>query len=301
MALLEADKLTKRFGVGAAVNGISFRIDEGRCVALLGPNGAGKTTTLRMLSGLLPPTAGTILFRGQPTRDIREHIGYLPQIPSFYNWMSGREFLAYVGKLAGVGKAELRKRTEEWLETVGLREARNRRIGGYSGGMKQRLGIAQAMIHRPKLLLLDEPVSALDPLGRREVLELLRRMKRETTVLFSTHVLHDAEDVCDDVLVMRGGDLILQGDLNDIRQRHSQPEIRVEADESLESWRRSVERLSCVEEVSGTANRAMVRVQNLAEGKRELLAELVRCGVSVRRFEAGYTKLEDLFLKAVGK
>ncbi|WNR45397.1 ABC transporter ATP-binding protein [Paenibacillus roseipurpureus] len=299
MTLLEAKHLTKRFGTTVAVNGIDFLIAEGRCVALLGPNGAGKTTTLKMLSGLLPPTTGTISFPGLPTQDIREHIGYLPQIPAFYNWMSGLEFLTYVGKLARVDKNELHKRTEALLELVGLKDARNRRIGGYSGGMRQRLGIAQAMIHRPKLLMLDEPVSALDPLGRREVLEMLRIIKRETTILFSTHVLHDAEEICDDVLIMRGGEIALSGSLHALREQYQQPVVSVEADISLEQWRQSIERFPLVDKVAGSGNIARVHVRDLSVGKRELLADLVRCGIAVRKFEAGHTSLEDLFMKVV--
>ncbi|OCT11407.1 ABC transporter ATP-binding protein [Paenibacillus pectinilyticus] len=299
MSLLEVRHLTKRFGTTVAVNGIDFHIAEGRCVSLLGPNGAGKTTTLKMLSGLLQPTTGTISFPGIHTQDIREHIGYLPQIPAFYNWMSGREFLAYVGKLACIGKDELSKRTEELLQLVGLKDARNRRIGGYSGGMRQRLGIAQAMIHRPKLLMLDEPVSALDPLGRREVLEMLRILKRETTILFSTHVLHDAEEICDDVLIMRGGEIALSGSLQALREQHQQPVISVEADASLEQWRQSIAMFPFVEKVTGSGNTARIHVRDLTMGKKELLTDLVRCGISIRKFEAGHTSLEDMFMKVV--
>src|SRR5699024_6824411 len=159
-------------------------------VALLGPNGAGKTTTLRMLSGLLKPTTGTIhIANAKKGEDVRHDIGYLPQYPVFHPWMTGKEFLTYVGQLAYLTKKEAAEKADQLLQKVAIYEARNKRIGKYSGGMKQRLGIAQAMIHDPKVLLLDEPVSSLDPIGRREVLTLMEELKQQTTLLFSTHIL----------------------------------------------------------------------------------------------------------------
>ena len=193
LPLLDVQGLTQIFGATKAVNDISFTIDEGRCAAILGPNGAGKTTTIRMLAGLLSPTSGRIHFQSLPRgADRRQLIGYLPQVPAF--WLDDRAGISDSCWQAMRLKREgsCRSRSTEWLERVGIAEAAKRRIAGYSGGMKQRLGLAQALIHRPKLLILDEPVSALDPIGRREVMGLLRDLKQETTILFSTHVLHDA-------------------------------------------------------------------------------------------------------------
>ncbi|MNY21598.1 putative ABC transporter ATP-binding protein YxlF [compost metagenome] len=147
--------------------------------------------------------------------------------------------------------------------------------------------------------MLDEPVSALDPLGRREVLEMLRIIKRETTILFSTHVLHDAEEICDDVLIMRGGKIALSGSLLELREKYQLPIISVEADVPLEQWRESIANFPLVDQVTGSGNTASVHVRDLSAGKKELMAELVRCGVSVRKFEAGHTSLEDLFMKVV--
>ncbi|GAF06544.1 ABC transporter ATP-binding protein [Paenibacillus pini] len=162
--LLKVEHLSKQFKGHPVVKDISFNIEEGHCVALLGPNGAGKTTTLHMLTGLLKATSGHIrlLVNGQEVADPRQYIGYLPQTPTFYPWMTGQEFVQYSAELSGLTLLEARGRTKEWLEQVGLTDAARRKIGGYSGGMKQRLGFAQALIHEPKLLILDEPVSALD-------------------------------------------------------------------------------------------------------------------------------------------
>lgn len=306
MTLVNVQRLAKRFGSAAAVDGLTFAIEEGRCVALLGPNGAGKTTTLKMLAGLLQPTEGEVRFapneaRGtaRPAADIRRLIGFLPQYPAFYNWMSGREYLTFSGRLARMPKKEAKLRTEEMLRTVGLEEAGNRRIGGYSGGMKQRLGIAQALIHRPKLLLLDEPVSALDPIGRREVLEMIRHIRKETTVLFSTHVLHDAEEMCDDILIMNKGRIAVKGTIADVRRQYSEPVIRVQAesplDESVERWRD----FAFVKEIESDRYEARLAVTDLEEARTRLWRDLGERGIPVVRFEAGRTTLEELFMKAV--
>ncbi|MGG1880445.1 ABC transporter ATP-binding protein [Paenibacillus cisolokensis] len=160
-----------------------------------------------MLAGLLSPSGGEIQYEdgGKSGRDWQKRIGYLPQYPKFYGWMTGMEYLIFSAKLSGLSGAQARKRSLEVLDNVGLREAAKRRIAGYSGGMKQRLGIAQSLVHEPSLIMLDEPVSALDPIGRREVMDLLSRLRGEVTILFSTHVLHDAEEVCDRMVVMVEG------------------------------------------------------------------------------------------------
>jgi ABC-2 type transport system ATP-binding protein len=299
MPLLQVDQLTKDYGSKLAVNKLSFEVMEGRCVGLLGPNGAGKTTTLQMLSGLLTPSSGTIRFEDSNGTDIRESIGYLPQYPAFYNWMSGKEFLEFTGRLAHLSKKEAAARGYDILERVGLQDAAKRRIGGYSGGMKQRLGIAQAIIHRPRLLILDEPVSALDPLGRREVLELMQDLKKETTLLFSTHVLHDAEVICDDVLIIRDGQIALNGELKMVMQENRQSVITIQLSESHEIWLRSLSSKPYVKELDIQHHAAKITVSDLELAKTALLREIVDAGISITKFEVGQTTLEDLFMKAV--
>lgn len=301
MSLLQVDQLTKDFGSKLAVNKLTFQVVEGNCVGLLGPNGAGKTTTLQMLSGLLAPSSGTIRFAESNGTDIRQSIGYLPQYPAFYNWMSGREFLEFTGKLAHLSKKEAAARARDILERVGLKDAANRRIGGYSGGMKQRLGIAQAIIHRPKLLILDEPVSALDPLGRREVLELMQDLKKETTILFSTHVLHDAETICDDVLIIRDGQIALNGELKKIMQKNRQSviTITIQLTDRHETWLHALSSKPFVKKLDIQHHTAKITVSDLELAKAVILREIVDTGISITKFEVGQTTLEDLFIEAV--
>ncbi|MCQ6562584.1 ABC transporter ATP-binding protein [Paenibacillus mendelii] len=304
--LLKVEGLAKSFAGSKAVDGIHFTIGEGRCMALLGPNGAGKTTTIRMITGLLEPTSGSISFRYQePGMDRRKLIGYLPQIPAFYGWMSGKEFLVYAGRLCGMSARAAEASSKELLERVGIADAGKRRIGGYSGGMKQRLGLAQALIHKPKLLVLDEPVSALDPIGRREVMALLSELKRETTVLFSTHVLHDAEELCDDVLIMREGRIAIHGAIDEIRASNRQPVLllETEGDERsqgwVEEWMRHQPAFVQTAEVTGSGLRLVVN--DVGAARRMLLAQLAEADVRVTKLEFGHTSLEDLFIKAVAR
>lgn len=311
-ALLEVEGLTRSFGEVQAVKGIDFTVAEGRCVALLGPNGAGKTTTIRMLAGLLKLSSGSIRFPGRADNgDIREAIGYLPQAPAFYPWMTGCEFVTYAGKLCGLSGTESKRSAGEWLERVGLKDAAKRRIGGYSGGMKQRLGLAQALVHRPKLLMMDEPVSALDPIGRREVLELIAELKRETTVLFSTHVLHDAEELCDDIVIIRDGRIALQGELEHIRNEHRVPviELLLEQDDETAKWAQTfiasldaageVEARRYVSSAELRGNCLTLNVIEMEGARDYLLRILADHRVKVLRLHAGYSTLEDLFMKAV--
>lgn len=300
MSVIQVKDLKKSFQSVEIIKGINFTLQEGRCIALLGPNGAGKTTTLRMLSGLMKPSSGSVNFSGlEKETDIRQFIGYLPQHPIFYEWMTGREFLEYVGKLAGMSKADVKKRTDELLELVGIADAKNRRIGKYSGGMKQRLGIAQAIIHRPKLVMLDEPVSALDPIGRREVLELLEKLKEETTVLFSTHILNDAEEVCDDILFLHKGKLVESGTMEELREKYQQAKIDLVFRDDMEGILKSFSEKGLLQSYMIEGGKASVMVENIEEARRAIVEEVMKENLPLVKFEINRTSLEDVFMKVV--
>lgn len=302
MSLIQIKGLKKSFQGNEVIKGLDFRLEKGKCIALLGPNGAGKTTTLRMLSGLMKPTSGSISFsEAKKDGDIRHLIGYLPQFPVFYDWMSGFEFLQYVGKLAGLTNKEAKRRSLELLELVGISDAKNRRVGKYSGGMKQRLGIAQAIIHRPQLVMLDEPVSALDPFGRREVLELLEGLKRETTILFSTHILNDAQEVCDEILFLHNGEIVESGTMDDLRERHQQAKVdlifRKKTDEIENTFRNH----SFTKSVLIDGNRISVFVTNVESASNEFLRLVSEKEWQLDKFEVSSMTLEDVFMKVVEK
>ncbi|KAF0826158.1 ABC transporter ATP-binding protein [Cytobacillus firmus] len=301
MPVVSITSLKKRFKDQEVIKGLDFQLSEGKCIALLGANGAGKTTTLKMLAGLVKPDFGTIMYEGGEKEDFRRLIGYLPQFPVFYEWMTGREFLEYAGQLAGLPKAEAKDRAAELLELTGISEAKNRRIGKYSGGMKQRLGIAQAIIHRPKLVMLDEPVSALDPFGRREVLELLSRLKKETAILFSTHILNDAEEICDEILFLQGGELIESGTLADLRTRHQQAKIDLVFKVNTAEYAEEISLLPPVSSMELNGDSASFLVEDIEDARNLFLTEIAKRKWPLLKFEISRTSLEDVFMKVVKK
>ncbi|MFC5711795.1 ATP-binding cassette domain-containing protein [Thalassorhabdus alkalitolerans] len=296
------NQLTKSYGKEHAVRDVSFALENGRCTALLGPNGAGKTTILKMLSGLLKPTDGTIHFtKTKARKDNRKYIGFLPQHPVFYDWMTGREFLMYAGRLSHLSFNEAKFRADELLTRVGIEEAGNQRIGKYSGGMKQRLGIAQAMIHRPALLMLDEPVSALDPIGRREILQMMKDLKKETTLLFSTHILNDAEEVSDDVLILRKGLKVAEGNIHDLRTEQQKAKIHVQVKGMAADWLQEWRAWAQVEDIEFEDDLAKIRVNDLEQAKKLMLKKIVQQEIPLISFEVARTTLEDLFMEVVNQ
>lgn len=220
---VKVDHLTK----SNRVKDVSFQLQSGKITALIGANGAGKTTLLHMLAGILSPSKGTIQFDVKK-EDIRSLIGFMPQYPAFHQWMSAKEYLVYAGRLSGLSAKQAERDAEDGLIRVGLDPVNKQRIEAFSGGMKQRLGIAQALIGNPPILLLDEPVSALDPKGRSDVMDLLNELKGKQTILYSTHVLHDAEKLCDDVIMLHHGRMIKRSSLNDLLQLAETGEFIVE-------------------------------------------------------------------------
>ncbi len=202
--------LTKHYKGVEALTDLTLDVPAGTIFGFLGPNGAGKTTALKVLAGLARATAGSATINGVPVSAAGEHrrqLGYLAQDPRFYGWMTGRETLRYVARFRGVD-ADREPWIASLLERVGIADAADRRTSTYSGGMRQRLGIAQALVGRPAVILLDEPVSALDPIGRKDVLDLMRELKGETTVFYSTHILDDVQRVSDHVAILDHGRLV---------------------------------------------------------------------------------------------
>jgi ABC-2 type transport system ATP-binding protein len=216
-AAIQIDNLTKDYPFGflhlktkRSLEGLTMRVEDGEVFGFLGPNGAGKSTTIKLLVGLIFPTAGTAQILGKPISDISMHqeIGYLPEQPYFYDYLTAAELLDYFARFHNLKAADRRERVARMLKKVGLETARKIQLRKYSKGMLQRVGLAQAILHDPRVVILDEPMSGLDPLGRREVRDIILELKREgRTVLFSTHILSDAEMLCDRVGVIVGGKL----------------------------------------------------------------------------------------------
>jgi ABC-2 type transport system ATP-binding protein len=302
--------LTKRYGGGVvALDHLSLNVPSGSIFGFLGPNGAGKTTTLRLLTGLAQATDGTGQVAGIPIGAsdgrLARNIGYLDQDPRFYGWMRGREMLEMVGRLHGLHGHELRQRVGEVLEIVGLTDAAHRRVGGYSGGMRQRLGIGQAIINQPRVLFLDEPVSSLDPEGRRDVLEIVSRLRGVATVFMSTHILNDVERVCDRVAILNVGHLVVEGPIDELLDHYAQPIYEIEPepqqDGSIDRLAGLLRREPWVREIQTTPDTVRVFVNDPKVAGPAILPALAGSGVTLARFERARPSLEDVFLRLVAE
>jgi ABC-2 type transport system ATP-binding protein len=294
--------LTKEYKNAKALDGVDLVVPEGSVFGFLGPNGAGKTTTLRILAGLARPTAGEARVFGHDTTSeadtVHALIGFLPDVPGFYKWMTAREYLELSAGLFGMPAAARDERIETLLELAGLSGV-STKVGGYSRGMKQRLGVAQALINSPRLLLLDEPTSALDPIGRREVLEMIAALAGRTTVFFSTHILADVERVCDTVAVLAGGRVVEQAAIDELRARHGGAQrVVIETSDPA-----ALEAALAGEPWAGAARRdgreIVLEVTDLEQAYRAVPALVARLDLPLRRFEADEVSLEDVFVDLV--
>ena len=240
--IVQIQNLRKVFRVGfwgrrvTAVDGLSFEVQRGEVFGFLGPNGAGKTTTIKMLMGLIYPSGGTATLFGRPVGDqaAKAKVGFLPESPYFYDYLTGREFLRFYGHLFGLLGTALEKRIDELLDLVGMAHARDLQLRKFSKGMLQRVGIAQALINDPELVVLDEPMSGLDPIGRKEVRDLIFRLKESgKTVMFSSHILHDAELLCDRVAMIMKGKLVACGHVSELIAGDTTHEVEMVIDRLL--------------------------------------------------------------------
>lgn len=298
MEMLTLSHIAKRFGEKQVLRDVSFSVPEHTVFGFVGQNGAGKTTAMKLILGLLTSDSGEITVNGMRVHygntQTNRFVGYLPDVPEFYSYMTPAEYLRFCGKITGMPSKEIKGRCEELLRLVGL-EKEDRRIKGFSRGMKQRLGIAQALFGRPKLLICDEPTSALDPAGRKELLDILVNAKEQTTVLFSTHILSYVEHICDEIAFLHDGRIVLQGSLEEVRK------IKTTAAAELE-----LERL----EDSQTLSSVFPHLKSI--GRNTLLLEdagnlpdiLYYLGdkrIPVLRIERQEASLEELFMEVVGK
>ncbi|HKD96784.1 MAG TPA: ABC transporter ATP-binding protein [Micromonosporaceae bacterium] len=281
--------LTKRYGDHTALDGVDLSVATGSVYGLVGPNGAGKTTLLALLAGLRRPTSGAIGL------DVpRNHVAVLPDTPQFDPWLTGREVVALAADLVGAPEA----RVGPALDDAGLADAAGRRVGGYSRGMLQRLGLAATIVGDPALLLLDEPASALDPAGRREVLDLIGRLRGRATVILSSHILADVQEVCDTVGILRAGRLLYQGSLDDLLVGHAVPAYRVVIRMPAPDVAGALHECAWVTSVTESGPGLLhVGVRSLTDAEAGLAGVLDRCGARVVSMAPEAPDLEDVFLE----
>jgi ABC-2 type transport system ATP-binding protein len=297
VGVVEAEGLTKEYPRVRALDGLSLDVPGG-AVGLLGPNGAGKSTLIKILLGFIRPGAGEVRVLGLDPRrsalEVRQKIGYMPEVESFIPNLNAVDYVYLAARLTGLPHTDAMQRTHRVLNYVGLHEERYRKLGTYSTGMKQKAKFAQAIVHHPRLLLLDEPTTGLDPRARQEMLRLIRDIShgKGIDVILSTHILHDVEAVCDHVAVMHRGRLVAQSDVGGLlRGTDRSWEVRVKGDRAAF--------LRCLGEegLAGTADEEDgVRVA-LGDGTAPLLRAALKAGVQVRRLVRAQTTLEDQFAR----
>ncbi len=305
MDVLEVNQLCKGFGNHEVLSGFDMYVPEHSIFGFVGQNGAGKTTTMKIVLGLLKPDSGSVRVCGEKVAfgetKTNRNIGFLPDVPEFYGYMRPMEYLKLCGEITGLTKAKTKLRSEELLSLVGLKDD-NKKISGFSRGMKQRLGIAQALLNEPKLLICDEPTSALDPIGRKEILDILLAVKGKTTVVFSTHILSDVERVCDRIAVLHKGRLALHGTLSEIKERyrHSGFIIEFGSPEEASSFENTEELRQPAISLSRNENTVTVLFADHNMDGHFLLDVLSRKRLLPLKFAVMEPTLESLFVEVVG-
>jgi ABC-2 type transport system ATP-binding protein len=307
MTAIRCNNLSKRYKGQStyALDNLELIVEENRVFGFLGPNGAGKTTAIRILTGMMTPTSGEAFVAGEKvslySQELRKKIGYLGQDPKMYGWMKGLELLLFVGNLFGFSKSDNRKRSFELLELAGLADAADKKLSAYSGGMIQRLGIAQALMGKPKVLFLDEPTSALDPIGRKEVLEFIRQLSRDTTVFLSTHILQDVERVCDEVAIINKGKLVVQDSIRNIMKRYSsrQVEILFETQGGLELFRSASSADTHEMVIDEGLRKVIINSPSTLTARDKAIKIISDNGISIDKLELKEAGLEDVFVKLV--
>lgn len=307
--VIQTDQLGKTFGQVEALRLLDLRVPRHSIFGFLGPNGAGKTTTMKLLLGLIRPTGGGgTIFGHDIVHDsiaIRSRVGYLPQQPRFVDDMTARETLQFTARFFFKGpKAKIEKRVTETLALVGLEEKTDRPIKGFSGGERQRLGIAQAQVNYPDLLILDEPAAALDPMGRRDVLEVMERLRKHTTVFYSTHILDDVQRVSDTVAILNHGELVAQGPIEDLLGGGGNPVYRLSLRGDTGRARARLEALPWVLGVRETAHNGLVTWDITVTDSQAAEARLLPCvldgaGLGVVEFGRKKHELEEIFIDLV--
>ena len=309
-AAIRCEALTRRFGNVLALDNLTLEVQAGAVFGFLGPNGAGKTTTIKILTGLLRPTAGHAYIAGEEIRvgrvRARALFGYLPEEPVFHGWMTARELLTYAGHLFGIPDRVLKPRVEQLLALAGLSAVAKRRVGGFSRGMRQRLGLAQALVNNPKVLILDEPASALDPLGRHEVLALIQRLRARDgiTIFMSTHILADVERTCDTVAIIDRGRLLTVASQEELRRCYAVPVFTAvvageEAD--IRALHERLQALPWADSVERANDCLRVFASDQETARRELPAIIAASPVILLRYEVGMSSLEDAFMRVLGR
>lgn len=299
--VIEVKDLVKKYKNFQALYGIDFEVPRNHIVGFLGPNGAGKTTTLRILTGLCKATSGTVEICGIPVEfgnnSVNKHFGYLPELPTFYNWMTGKEYLEFIGEIFNLEPKVSKSRVGELLELTGLTKSENRAISSYSNGMKQRLGVAQALINDPDILIMDEPVSSLDPEGRKEIIHIIEDLKNTKTILFSTHILSDVDRICDDIVIINHGKVVANGRLVDLKSQMSAQVLEIEFLKNPKKFVDRVKKEKWLKHYEVNSNVVKLWVEDMEIINKNVLLKIIEQeGIGLLNYGLKLPTAEDLFM-----
>jgi ABC-2 type transport system ATP-binding protein len=314
--MITVTDLTKRYARHTAVDHVSFEVQKGQIVGFLGPNGAGKTTTMRMLTCFMPPTAGTATIAGfdvlEQPHEVKKHIGYLPETPPLYPEMRTSEYLEFVGKLKGLSGDELNKRIDFVLERCSVADVKDKLLGKLSKGYRQRVGLAQAIIHNPDVLILDEPTSGLDPKQINETRDLIKSLAGDHTIILSTHILPEVEQTCQSVLIINKGRLVAKDSVNNLQNRARGAEQLfieiagrgVDVDSALIQQR--LERVPGITHIvfkEKQENRSTFEIESHKDNfvRGDLARAVVESGWDLNELRPAAVSLEEIFLQLTGE
>ena len=300
--MIDVQHVTKRYGRNTALNGISFSIEKGEVVAFLGPNGAGKTTTMRILTGFMPPTTGSVQIAGfdclEEPWEVKKHIGYLPESPPLYLELTVKEYLTFVGRIKRLGPEELQERMGITIEQTGLLEVQGRVIGHLSRGYRQRVGLAQALLHNPPVLILDEPTTGLDPNQIIEIRDLIKSLAGSHTIILSTHLLAEATAICQKVIIIHQGQIVAIDSPEQLGAKLQQAEIlHLTVKQADPDLLETLRKISGVIRVSaGPSPNAFIIETQIGEDVREDVTKLVVTrGIGLLELTSQAVSLEDVF------
>ncbi len=299
--LIKTEGLSKVYKGGTcAVKDLDLEVNQGEVFGLIGPNGAGKTTTIRMLMGVLKPTSGRIFYEGKQ-KIIKDQIGYLPEDARFYRFMRVEEYLQWVCKLYRV--SDHKNQVASAIQIVGLEELKHRKISSLSKGQKQRLGIAQALVHEPNILILDEPTSGLDPIGKKEILVILHKLSRQgKTILISSHILPELAQICTSVGILKSGELIIQGAIEDIRKRFPASKLILKfekLDDRLMAAFKSLDFVKNLEEQGGADHQMVMEIKDVKRAKKQIPKLIADSDSILTYYDFAHLTLEDIFMETM--
>lgn len=303
--MIKIENLVKSYGGHKVLDGINLEVKEGEVYGFIGHNGAGKSTTMNILTGLIGFQSGKCTVNNVVVNKAKDtlykDVGYLPEDPKFYPYMNAWEYLSFVGTIGGDTVKQIREKSARLVDLVKLTKAAKRAIGGYSRGMKQRLGIAVAMYHDPKVLFLDEPSSALDPEGRKDVVDIIMELKsRKKTIFLSTHILNDLERVCDRVGILHDGQIVLEEELSGLTSKYIQPVYDVEFSHDIGSSQlKMLQDARYVERIASEGKKASIWLKDIKQDGNTMVKLLADTGLPVISMNLRKASLEEIFLKVV--